>query len=54
MYFWHLSFIIPDVIGLNMVTVKDKIWGCQGILHIKTQILSNAKLHNIKNEFCIT
>ena len=32
MYLRHLLLIIPYVIGFIMVTVKDKIWGFQGIL----------------------
>ena len=32
MYLRHLLLIIPYVIGFIMVTVKDKIWGVQGIL----------------------
>ena len=31
-YLRHLLLIIPYVIGFIMVTVKDKIWGFQGIL----------------------
>ena len=54
MYLRHLLLIIPYVIGFIMVTVKDKIWGFRGFYRIKNKILSNVKLHNIKNIFCIT